>query len=141
MATAGALRSWPRTTRSPFRSVKRSTARAGFGIFFFAGGVRVVGRFVAVGMWAPTLDAGKLAQPGDEDLHHEVIGPRLLASEVEVGFGQEGDRPLDLRTAELAALRQRLLGREGAALEAEHRGGVLLVAHARAVESQHLPEV
>src|SRR4051812_8578517 len=126
MATVGALRSWPRTTRSPLPSVKRSTASAGFGmpllVVLDAVAVRfaAVVVFLVVAMWATTLDPRQLGETGDEHLHHEVVRPRLLPAQIEVGFGEEADRPTDLRAAEASGLRQRLLRRERAALQSEH---------------------
>src|SRR4051794_31671454 len=132
MAIVGALRSGPRTTRSPFRRVKRSIGRAGFGMLAparrvllagaVAGGVAGARRLAFVGvaffaaarfaavvfgvvaMWAPTLAPRQLGETGDQHLHHQRVRPGLLAPEVEVGFGHEGDRPPHLGAPEPARL-------------------------------------
>ena len=49
------------------------------------------------------------AQPGHEDLHHDVVGEVLGAPQVEVGAGQQVDRPLHAAAAEPPVLLQRLL--------------------------------
>ena len=59
--------------------------------------------------------AGEAREAGDQHFHHQFVGPLLGAAQVEVGLGQQPDRPGDAAATELAVLVERLLGREARA--------------------------